>query len=179
MMLQSGFSQARIQRIWEESVKFHGSPCPALALGVRVCDTALTKLGLKEPGDGRLVCVSEHDGCCADAIQLGLRCTAGKKRLLFFKTGRLIFTVYDLIGKNSVRVCARQEIEENIRTMEPETLLSLPEERLFRFEEARPITPRVEARVRLACNAAAEAVPRRSSGVQDCPDQFRRFDMPK
>lgn len=179
MAFRNSLSQLRIQRIWEESVKFHGKSCSTLALGVRVCDAALTKLELKEPGMDRLVCVSEHDGCCIDAIQVGLHCTAGKKHLLFYKTGRLVFTVYDLVSKQSVRICTRPEIEDQIQTMRPKEILTLPEARLFCFEEARPMTQRVEAKVRLACNAASEDVPLRYPGVQDCPDQFRQFDTPK
>lgn len=172
-------SPFRIQKIWDKSVKFHGKSCSVLALGVRVCDAALTKLKLKESRPDRLVCVSEHDGCCVDAIQIGLHCTVGKKHLLFYKTGKLIFTIYDLVSGKSVRICTRQEIAEKIHTMKAAEILTLPEEQLFCFEEARPMTPRVEARVRLTCNAAAEGIPPRSPGVQDCPDQFRAFDLSK
>lgn len=178
MIHQKRFSY-RIQKIWTDSVRFHGKPCSSLALGVRVCDTALTKLGLKKAEANRFVCVSENDGCCVDAIQVGLHCTTGKKHLLFYKTGMFIFTVYDLVTGGSVRICTKREITECIQTMKPLEILELAEDKLFYFEEARPMTARVEAKVRLACNAAAEDVPPRYSGVQDCPDQFRKFDLPK
>lgn len=169
----------RVYRLWKQCVRFHGKPCAQLALGVRVCDTALDKLGLKEPEEGRLVCVSESDGCGVDAIQVGLHCTIGKKHLLFYKTGKLIFTVYDLYTEKSVRICTRQELAERIHEAQPGEILNLPEAELFYFEEARPMTQRVKAKVSLACSAAGEGVPQRSSGVQDCPDQFRKFDLPK
>lgn len=179
MAFWNHFSHSRVQKMWADCVRFHGKPCPGLALGVRVCDTALKALALEEADPGRLVCVSENDGCCVDAIQIGLHSTVGKKHLLFYKTGRLIFTVYDLVSGGSVRICTRPEIAERIPRMTPAEILSLPEDKLFSFEEARPMTPRVEAKVRRACNAAAEDVPPRYSGVQDCPDQFRKFDLPK
>lgn len=169
---------SQIQKIWKESVKFHGKSCSTLALGVRVCDTALQKLDLKEPGTDRLVCVSEHDGCCVDAIQVGLHCTAGKKHLLFYKTGKLVFTVYDLVTGNSVRMCTKPRIAEAIRTIPASDILSMPEADLFFFEEARPMTQRVEDKVRLACNAPDEDVPSRDAGVQDSPEQFGKFDLP-
>lgn len=172
------FSQHRVQSLWAQCVHFHGKPCSALALGVRVCDTALTKLSLKEADPDRLVCVSENDGCCVDAIQVGLHCTAGKKHLLFYKTGNLIFTVYDLVSGGSVRICTKPEIAVRIRSMKPEDILALPEDKLFHFEDARPMTPRVKEKVRMACNAPEEDVPPRDSGVQDSPDQFRKFDLP-
>ncbi len=180
MRFQNRSLPTRIRKIWAESVKFHGKACPLLALGVRVCDTALAKLDIKgAPRPDRLVCVSEHDGCCVDAIQTGLHCTVGKKHLLFYKTGRPIFTIYDLAGHHSVRICVREALAEQLPAMQPAKILTLAEDALFQFEEARPMTPRVEAKVRLACNAASEGIPPRFSGVQDCPDQFRRFDTPK
>lgn len=179
MEIQDKHTWFRLQTRWKEAVGFHGKPCAQLALGVRVCSTALARLGLKEADGDRLVCVSEHDGCCVDAIQIGLHCTSGKKHLLFYKTGKLVFTVYDLWTNQAVRICARQEIEAQIGTMPPEAVLRMPEEKLFRFEEARPMTERVRTKVQLACTAAADSIPPRDPGVQDCPDQFRQFDLPK
>ena len=60
---------SRINRIWKESLRFHGKACSSLALGVRVCDTVLRKLDMEDPEPDQLVCVSENDGCCVDAIQ--------------------------------------------------------------------------------------------------------------
>ena len=118
------FLRSRIRRLWTDSLRFHGKPCALLALGVRVCDTAMTHLGLSDPGWDRLVCVSEHDGCCVDAIQMGLHCTSGRKHLLYYKTGRLIFTVYDLESGASVRICALPELAEAIPTMTARQILS-------------------------------------------------------
>ena len=169
-------NEDRIARLYGDCVRFHGHGCPLLALGVRVCETALERLKLADPAPGRLVCVSEFDGCCVDAIQIGLHCTAGAKHLLYYKTGKLIFTVYDLETGADVRICARKEIVEDIRQMEPEAVLAAPEEALFAFEKAHPLTPRTLAKVRRTCTTPAPSVPHRISGVQDCPDQFRKFD---
>ena len=172
------FLRSRIRRLWADSLRFHGKPCTLLALGVRVCDTAMTRLGLSDPGWDRLVCVSEHDGCCVDAIQIGLHCTSGRKHLLYYKTGRLIFTVYDLESGASVRICALPELTEAIPTMTARQILSAPEDALFCFEEAHPLTKRVLDKVHRACNAPAEDIPDRTSGVQDSPEQFQKFDLP-
>lgn len=167
----------RIRKFWEVSVGFHGKPCSVLALGVRVCDTALCKLNLSAPEPERLVCVSEYVGCCTDAIQACLHCTAGKKHLLYYKTGRLIFTIYDLRTGNAVRVCARPEIAETLRELPPEQILAMPEEALFYFEDAHPLTERTLKRVCRPCDAPAESVPYRDSGLQDSPEQFSKFDL--
>ena len=100
-----------------------------------------------------------------DAIQIGLHCTAGAKHLLYYKTGKLIFTVYDLETGADVRICARKEIAEDIRQMEPEAVLAAPEDALFTFEKAHPLTPRTLAKVRRTCTTPAPSVPHRISGV--------------
>lgn len=176
-MFRKYAARRRIQLFWADSVRFHGRPCPILALGVRVCDTALRRLDLAHPEPERLVCVSEYVGCCTDAIQTCLHCTAGKKHLLYYKTGRLIFTVYDLYSGNSVRICAKPEITETLRQLRPEQVLSMPEDALFYFEEAHPLTERTQKRVRRPCDAPNESVPYRDSGVQDSPEQFLKFDL--
>ena len=178
MFLKSA-KKDRVQRLWERAVCFHGKPCPLLALGVRVCDTALTKLNIAEPEADRLVCVSEHDGCCVDAIQAGLHCTAGGKHLLYYKTGRLIFTVYDLVSGDSVRVCAQPGLAETVRTRRPQDILSAPEKQLFYFESAHPLTRHTLDKVSRACGANPEGIPSRPAGVQDSPDQFVSFDLPE
>lgn len=167
----------RICKFWADSVRFHGKSCSILALGVRVCDTALNKLHLAAPEQERLVCVSEYVGCCTDAIQVCLHCTAGKKHLLYYKTGRLIFTIYDLYSQKSVRICVKSEVAETLRQLTPERILSMPEEALFYFEEAHPLTERTRKRVCRACDAPPEGVPYRDAGVQDSPEQFRKFDL--
>ena len=171
--------RTRIDAIWRDSLRFHGRACANLALGVRVCDTALSHLELEAADAGRLVCVSETDGCCVDAIQVGLHCTVGKRHLLFYKTGKLIFTVYDLVGGGSLRMVTHQALADRIHAMKPEEVLAMPEEALFAFEEARPMTPRVWERVTKACDAPGEQIPPRESGVQDWPDVFRKFDQQK
>lgn len=176
-MLRKYSVQKRIRSFWADSVRFHGKPCSILALGVRVCDTALRKLELSAPEPEQLVCVSEYVGCCTDAIQTCLHCTAGKKHLLYYKTGRLIFTVYDLYSEKSVRICARPEIVETLRELQPEQVLSMPEDALFCFEEAHPLSQRTRKRVCRPCDAPAESIPYRDSGVQDSPEQFLKFDL--
>lgn len=176
-MLLKRTKNDRIQAFWEDSVRFHGKPCAVLALGVRVCDTALNTLHLSAPEPDRLVCVSEYVGCCTDAIQVCLHCTAGKKHLLYYKTGRLIFTIYDLVSGASARICAKPEIAESLWEQTPEYILKLPEQDLFYFEDAHPLTERTLKRVRRACDARTEDVPYRDAGVQDSPEQFRKFDL--
>lgn len=54
MIFFKSSSKSHIQRLWKKSISFHGKPCSGLALGVRVCDTALATLKLNEPENDRL-----------------------------------------------------------------------------------------------------------------------------
>lgn len=167
----------QVMHFWKKSVALHGKPCRCLAVGVRAADTALRRLSLQEPEKDRLVCVSESDSCCVDAIQACLGCTMGQKHLLFFNTGRLIFSIYDLQTGASVRLCLRPEALEQLST--PEEILSAPEDRLFTFEEARPMTPKVLKKVNRGCKILREEPPALHGSVHDSSEPFRAFDESK
>lgn len=161
--------------LWERSVAFHGRACRDLAIGVRVCQTALERLGLDETNcRERLVCVSESDGCAVDAVQASLGCTMGKKHLLFFNTGRLIFSVYDLQTDRSIRLCVREQVAEG--NFAPEEILAMRTEELFSFEEARPMTVRVRKKATRGCTGGTECISRPMGSIHDSLEPFREFD---
>ena len=175
---KNGQLNRQVASLWEHSVVFHGRACRDLAIGVRVCDTVLDRLGLDTDScRERLVCVSESDGCAVDAIQVGLGCTMGKKHLLFFNTGRLIFSVYDLKTDRSIRLCVREEVAE--RSQDPEEILTMATEDLFYFEEARPMTVRVRKKATRGCTGGMEAVLRPMGSIHDSLEPFREFDESK
>lgn len=166
----------QIQSLWEASVAFHGMACTNLAIGVRVCDTALRRLGLSTVDRNRLVCVSETDNCCVDAIQSGLGCSIGKKHLLFFNTGRMIFSIYDLVTNVSLRICVRPEVAADCSS---EKILAMDEDSLFYFEEARPMTPKVLKKVNRGCFHKEGEAPHVNGSVQDSLEPFWEFDESK
>ena len=164
--------------LWERSLALHGRPCRDLAVGVRVCETALERLDLDpETCRERLVCVSESDGCAVDAIQAGLGCTMGKKHLLFFNTGRLVFSVYDLETDRSIRLCVRDRVSDGL--FSPEEILAMKTEDLFFFEEARPMTLRVRKKATRGCTGGTEIAPRPMGSIHDSLEPFREFDDSK
>jgi len=57
------FSPETIDRV----IDFHGHTCPGLAIGIRVSELALERLGT--PESGKLVAVVETDMCGVDAVQ--------------------------------------------------------------------------------------------------------------
>ena len=59
-----------IDHLWRESVRFHGHACPGLAIGCRMVFEAARELELgTKAKDEELVCITETDACCVDAVQ--------------------------------------------------------------------------------------------------------------
>ncbi|MBI4823773.1 MAG: TraR/DksA C4-type zinc finger protein [Nitrospirae bacterium] len=71
--------------------RFHGHMCPGLALGYRVSEFALRKLGTRAK-DEEIVAVVENDSCAVDAIQVMTGCTFGKGNLIFKDYGKQVYT---------------------------------------------------------------------------------------
>jgi formylmethanofuran dehydrogenase subunit E len=72
-------------------VAFHGHSCPGAALGLRVAEAAIARLG-RHGEDNELVAVTAVADCSADAIQLLTGCTLGRKNLQIEDTGIKMFT---------------------------------------------------------------------------------------
>jgi formylmethanofuran dehydrogenase subunit E len=75
----------------EDTVAFHGHACPGLALGYRVAEFALRKLG-ERASDEELVALVENDSCAVDAVQVLTGCTFGKGNLHFRDHGKQVYT---------------------------------------------------------------------------------------
>lgn len=168
----------QVLKMWHSCVSFHGSECRNLAIGVRVCETVLRHLQLDLSDRTRVVCVSESDGCAIDAIQVCLGSTIGKKHLLFFNTGKLVFTVFDLKSDQSIRVCTRPEVANDEICHTIPDILMAPEETLFYFEPAHPLTPRTLEKVNKNCKSEPELPPERYGNYRDSIDLFYAFDDP-
>jgi formylmethanofuran dehydrogenase subunit E len=73
-------------------ITFHGHWCPGLAIGIRVAELALQKIGRPETD---LVAVVETDMCGVDAIQVLTGCTFGKGNLIHRDYGKMAFSFFD------------------------------------------------------------------------------------
>lgn len=71
----------------EKTIAFHGHSCPGLAIGIRVAELVLQKLG--PCGQSDLVAVVETDMCGVDAIQFLTGCTFGKGNLIHKDYGKM------------------------------------------------------------------------------------------
>ena len=80
---------------WEACKAFHGHECSGLAIGYKAALYAEELLGHIHSKDEEVVCVTENDACCNDAIQVILCCTTGKGNLLYHLTGKWRFNFFD------------------------------------------------------------------------------------
>jgi formylmethanofuran dehydrogenase subunit E len=55
---------------WEKAKAFHGHECPGLAIGVKVCEAVVEKMGVSPAFDEELICITENDACGVDAVQV-------------------------------------------------------------------------------------------------------------
>lgn len=83
---------------WQRAVAFHGHECPGLAIGFKAVEGVIAEFGLDASQlpaiDEELVCITENDACCVDAIQSLLGCTFGKANLIPRLRGKMAFSFY-------------------------------------------------------------------------------------
>lgn len=127
------------ERLWRESVKFHGHSCPGLAIGVRVALDWLEAMGLTSRAeDEEIVAVAETDACGVDGLQVILGCTAGKGNLWLRRRGKHVFTIYQRSDGQALRYSWKSSgldgLEREARTR---AFLEAPKEELYTVEAAR------------------------------------------
>lgn len=129
------------QELWQKVLDFHGHECGGLMIGFQAALYAseLLKLTLSEHvEDEEVVCISENDACCVDAIQVLLGCTVGKGNLLFHMTGKMAFSFFNRETGQSVRLVlkplpremTREESLDFYRNKNPQELFSIGKPRL-------------------------------------------------
>ncbi len=90
---------------WNTAVAFHGHACPGLALGCRMVLAAAKALNItQQSSDEEILCITECDACCVDAVQILLGCTYGKGNLLVKMRGKTAMTFMNRTTKKAVRV---------------------------------------------------------------------------
>lgn len=121
---------------WERCVEFHGHACPGLAIGVKACEAAVSRLGLAFAADEEVVCVAENDACGVDAVQVLTGCSVGKGNLIFRNTGKMAFTFFCRSREAGVRLVFKKPInrEGMDRAAMQQHILAAPVEELFDFK---------------------------------------------
>lgn len=86
----------------------HGHLSPGVALGIRMGQTGLKKLGLSR-GDKRLFAVVETMLCLADGVQASTGCTPGHGSLRVEDFGKLAVCIARSDTKEGIRLSLKQE----------------------------------------------------------------------
>lgn len=172
-------------KYWDKCAEFHGHKCPGLAIGFAAVNGAIAELGLKNyPAlDEEIVCVTENDACCVDAIQVLLGCTYGKSNLIPHIRGKMAFSFYVRATGASVRLVLKNGLGDGLSRDEYMNLLiSTPYEQLFDVKEATYELPE-PARLfpSVECAICGEATAEFGLRVQDlkmvcvdCYDAYQR-----
>ena len=121
---------------YDNAVAFHGHACPGLAIGFKAVEGAIAELGLKDDAlpaiDEEIVCITENDACCVDAIQVLLGCTYGKSNLIARIRGKMAFTFFNRATAQGVRLVKKPDTgAEMSREERMEYLLSHPYTDIF------------------------------------------------
>lgn len=96
--------------LWDKCIELHGHACPVLALGYRVGEFAMNKFKLHYSEDEEIVCVTENDACCVDAIQVTTGCTIGKGNLIYRDRGKLAFSFFNRKTGERMRIIFKKRI---------------------------------------------------------------------
>lgn len=169
------------RKMWEKCAAFHGHECGGLALGFKAAMYAEKVLGAGFSRDEELICISENDACCVDAIQVLLGCTAGKGNLFFHLTGKIAFTFFSRDTGDSIRIIQRSDHPKNMsRAEEMKYYLSLPPEEIYEQTEVKLRIPgRAVLSSSVKCDDCGEETGelwiRCVEGRKVCPDCFRKY----
>lgn len=169
-----------VRENWDLARAFHGHECPGLAIGVRVCDAAMVKLGISRGVDEEIVCVAENDACGVDAVQAILGCTVGKGNLILRMTGKQAFTFYARERGAAMRFYLKAGRGDMTRGEFMEYLLSAPIDEIFECREVSCLAPE-RARIfdSVECEdcgeIASEAAMHLARGKKVCEDCFRKY----
>ena len=166
--------------MWDKSVEFHGHACPGLAIGYRVAMEAVKLFEISSSSDEELVCVTENDACCVDAIQRILSCTIGKGNLIYRGTGKMAFSFFDRKTGRKVRFYLKPASKDMSREERQEFILKAPFEDIFVTGEPKFDVPE-KARLfsTIKCEVCGEGAPehkvRLMDGKKVCLDCIKEY----
>lgn len=92
------------QEDYKACVDFHGHTCMGLTLGYLASQMGLRYLAERRAEDEEVVCISETDACCCDAIQVMTGCTFGKGNFIYRDIGKMAFTFLSRTSGIGVRL---------------------------------------------------------------------------
>lgn len=168
------------QEYWDKARAFHGHECPGLAIGVKVCEAAVEKMGISPALDEELICITENDACGVDAVQAIMRCTMGKGNLIYKGTGKQAFTFINRNTGKGMRFYLKAKNNGMERGQYQAYLLSAPVDEIFTYK-AVDVAPPEGARIfsSVVCEKCGEAAAEHKMRLQDgqrvCLDCFEEY----
>ncbi len=102
----------------EKAIEFHGHTCPGLAIGIRVSELAINRIGIDQTASG--LCVVETDMCAVDAVQFLTGCTFGKGNLVHRDWGKAGFTFFNRDTQKGFRALFNNDFRRNDEKEDPD-----------------------------------------------------------
>ncbi|MDR3343709.1 MAG: FmdE family protein [Treponema sp.] len=168
------------QMYWDKARAFHGHACPGLAIGVRVCEAAVEKMGVNPAFDEELVCITENDACGVDAIQSLMSCTMGKGNLIYRDTGKHVYTFINRTTGKAMRFYLKAKHGDMERAAYQDYLLNAPIDEIFDYRELDIQAPEHARKFpSIPCEICGESAPehkiRLQEGKKVCLDCFKEY----
>ncbi len=168
------------QEYWEKARAFHGHECPGLAIGVKLCEAVVEKMGVSPAFDEELVCITENDACGVDAVQALMSCTMGKGNLIYKGTGKQAFTFINRDNGKAMRFYLKAKNNGMERPQYQEYLLNAPVDEVFDCKEVAVTLPeRARLFSSVICEECGESAPEHKMRLQEgkavCIDCFQEY----
>lgn len=165
---------------WNKARDFHGHACPGLAIGVKVCEAVVEKMGVSPAFDEELVCIVENDACGVDAIQALVGCTFGKGNLIHKDTGKFAYTFFSRKTGKAMRFYFKAGNRGIDREAFRRYILDAPVDELFDYLELDEEPPEYARKFpSVTCEIcgefAAENKVRFQDGKKVCLDCFNNY----
>lgn len=168
--------------LWKRCVEFHGHECPGLAIGYKVCEAVKEKLNTEFSKDEEIVCVTENDACCVDAVQVLTGCSFGKGNIIYRGTGKMAFSFFKRSNGKKIRIVLKnQDNKCKDRKERMNYILNANIDELFEFKEPKFEIPK-KARLfaNEICEICGEVAPEHKMRLMDgkkvCLDCFKDYN---
>ncbi len=141
---------------YTDVLRFHGHECPGAAVGLRMAEVAVARLG-RNSRDNRVIAVSETDSCSVDAVQVVAGCTYGTRTLVHEDNGKNAFTFWRGSDGAGIRVKAKPG-SDAFRSAEIWALATKVEDGTATADERQRFTELQSARIERILAAPVEDV---------------------
>jgi Formylmethanofuran dehydrogenase subunit E len=168
------------KELWKKCVEFHRHECPGLAIGYKASEAAKEKMGLSFSKDEEIICVTENNTCCVDAIQVITGCSTGKGNLIYKDAGKMAFSFFNRKNGEALRLVLKSLNKNGNRQEYKEHILNASCDELFDFKKPNFNVPE-KARLfkNIVCEVCEERTAENNMRIMDgkkvCGDCFKEY----